>query len=57
LKLTNYKKEDGSYNFDELWEYHLEGLLFEYLRGTTYIYKKLKRLAIAYGYSNADKYE
>ena len=57
LKLTNYKKEDGSYNFDELWEYHLEGLLFEYLRGTTDIYKKLKRLAIAYGYSNADKYE
>ncbi len=57
LKLTNYKKEDGSYNFDELWEYHLEGLLFEYLRGTTDVYKKLKRLAIAYGYSNADKYE
>ena len=57
LKLTNYKKEDGSCNFDELWEYHLEGLLFEYLRGTTDIYKKLKRLAIAYGYSNADKYE
>ncbi|MBR6081682.1 MAG: AAA family ATPase [Salinivirgaceae bacterium] len=56
LKLANYK-EDGSYNFDELWEYHLEGLLFEYLRGTTDIYKKLKRLAIAYGYSNADKYE
>ena len=56
LKLANYK-EDGSYNFDELWEYHLEGLLFEYLRGTIDIYKKLKRLAIAYGYSNADKYE
>ncbi len=57
LKLANYKNDDGSYDFDKLWEYHLEGLLLEYLRGTTDVYKKLKRLAIAYGYSKANKYE
>ena len=57
LKLANYKKDDGTYDFDKLWEYHLEGLLFEYLRGTTDIYKKLKELAQAYGYTNANKYE
>ena len=57
LKLANYKNADGSFDFDQLWEYHLEGLLFEYLRGTTDIYKKIKKLAKAYGYTNADKYE
>ena len=57
LKLANYKKDDGTYDFDKLWEYHLEGLLFEYLRGTTDIYKKIKELAQAYGYTQADKYE
>ena len=57
LKLANYKKDDGTYDFDKLWEYHLEGLLFEYLRGTTDIYKKIKELAQAYGYTKADKYE
>ena len=57
LKLANYKNADGSFDFDQLWEYHLEGLLFEYLRGTTEIYKKIKKLAQAYGYTKADKYE
>ena len=52
LKLKNYKGV-----FDKLWEYHLEGLLFEYLRGTTEMAKKLKKLAEAYGYTKADKYE
>ena len=31
LKLANYKK-DGVYNYEDLWDYHLKGLLFEYLR-------------------------
>ena len=57
LKVTNYKNDDGSFDFDKLWEYHLEGLLFEYLRGTTEMAKKLKKLAEAYGYTKADKYE
>ena len=57
LKLNNYKNVDGSFDFDKLWEYHLEGLLFEYLRGTTEMSKKLKKLAMAYGYTKADKYE
>ena len=35
LKLVNYKKDDGTYDYDQLWDNHLEGLLFEYIRGTT----------------------
>ena len=40
MKLKNY---NGDY--DQLWENHLEGLLFEYLRGMTEIPTKLKVLA------------
>lgn len=57
LKLKNYRNDDGSFDYDKLWEYHLEGLLFEYLRGTTDISHKIKSLANAYGYTKADKYE
>ena len=57
LKLNNYKNDDGSFDFDKLWEYHLEGLLFEYLRGMTELSKKLKKLAEAYGYTKASNYE
>lgn len=57
LKLNNYKNDDGSFDFDKLWEYHLEGLLFEYLRGMTELSKKLKKLAEAYGYTKVSKYE
>ena len=35
-------------NFDELWNYHLEGLLYEYLRGSTNIDMKIERLKAAY---------
>lgn len=35
-------------NFDDLWAYHLDGLLREYLRGTPYIEDKMKRLREAY---------
>lgn len=51
LKLKNYNGD-----FDQLWENHIEGLLFEYLRGMTDIQNKLKTLAEAYGYSKADEY-
>lgn len=57
LKLINYKNEDGSYDYDQLWENHLEGLLFEYMRGMVDVPKKMKRLAEAFGYSNLAKYE
>lgn len=42
LKYQLYK------NFDDLWTYHLDGLLREYLRGTPYIEDKMKRLREAY---------
>ena len=35
-------------NFDELWANHLEGLLYEYLRGKTNIEEKIERLHQAY---------
>lgn len=35
-------------NFDELWENHIEGLLYEYLRGTSNIEVKIERLKKAY---------
>lgn len=51
LRLNNY---DG--DFDQLWECHLEGLLYEYMRGMTEVPAKLKKLAEVYGYSKAGKY-
>lgn len=35
-------------NFEELWANHLKGLLYEYLRGKTYVDEKIKRLYQAY---------
>ena len=35
-------------NFEDLWANHIEGLLYEYLRGTTNIESKLIRLRLAY---------
>lgn len=46
---ASYFLKYGMYgNFDELWENHLEGLLHEYLRGTTNIDTKIERLHKAY---------
>lgn len=56
LKLVNYRQADGSFNFDMLWENHLEGLLMEYLRGMPDSQDNIKKLATAYGYSGIDKY-
>ena len=47
LKLTNY---DGDFN--KLWDYHLEGLLREYLRGMQDVEGKIKQLKEAYGYES-----
>lgn len=33
LKLKNYRKDNGDFDYDKLWKFHLEGLLREYLRG------------------------
>lgn len=51
LKLINYKKDDGTYNYKKLWDYHLEGLLREYLRGMHDIESSMNRLRDAYGYN------
>ncbi len=58
LKLKNYY--NGSNNeeaFDKLWEYHIEGVVKEYLRGLPDAKSKLKDLATAYGYTNLAKYD
>ena len=49
LKLKNY---DG--DFGKLWEYHLEGLLREYLRGMQDIEGNIKKLKDAYNGTIAD---
>lgn len=51
LKLVNYKKEDGSFDYDKLWKYHLEGLLRDYLRGMQDVEINIDKLKRAYGYS------
>ena len=50
LKLANYKN-NGSYDeksFEQLWKYHLKGLLFEYLRGTPNAVTDMEKLEAAY---------
>lgn len=49
LKLDNY---DG--DFEQLWKYHLEGLLREYLRGMQDIEGNIKKLKGAYDVTTAD---
>ena len=46
-------KELGG-DFDKLWEYHLEGLLREYLRGMEDAGDELKKLKAAYNLENSD---
>ena len=43
LKLDEYDED-----FDKLWEYHLKGLLYEYLRGNRDADEQLKKLESAY---------
>lgn len=54
LKLKNYYKSDNKEEaFTSLWENHLKGLLFEYLRGMPNIDDKLKKLENAYNLISA----
>lgn len=51
---ASYFLKYGMYgNFNDLWENHLEGLLYEYLRGTTNIEAKIIRLHSAYNDTTA----
>ena len=54
LKLANYKKDDGTFDYDKLWDYHLKGLLSEYLRGMPDAEDKLKSLGEAFGIKTLD---
>ena len=54
LKLANYKGKNDSYNYDELWIYHLEGLLREYLRGMPNAEDNIIKLHNAYNKGNSD---
>ena len=54
LKLANYKKDDGSFDYEKLWDYHLKGLLFEYLRGMPDAEEKLDALGEAFGIKKSD---
>lgn len=49
LKLKKYEEYTDA--FDKLWEYHIEGVLKEYLRGMDSANEKLEKLAKAFGYS------
>ena len=44
MKLKLYQNEDKSYDYDSLWNNHLEGLLMEYLRGMADAENKVKEL-------------
>jgi hypothetical protein len=54
LKLANYKKDDGTFDYDKLWDYHLKGLLFEYLRGMPDAEEKLDGLRKAFEKSDSN---
>ena len=54
LKLVNYKNDGDNYDFEQLWKYHLEGLLREYLRGMQDIEGNIKKLKDAYDVTTAD---
>lgn len=54
LKLANYKFDDDSYGYDKLWDYHLKGLLFEYLRGMPDAEEKLDALRKAFEKSDSN---
>ncbi|MBR3986453.1 MAG: AAA family ATPase [Bacteroidales bacterium] len=54
LKLANYKKDDGTFDYDKLWDYHLKGLLSEYLRGMPDAEEKLISLREAFDIKTSD---
>jgi len=54
LKLAKYKKDDGTFDYDKLWDYHLKGLLSEYLRGMPDAEEKLYALRKAFDIKTSD---
>ena len=54
LKLANYKNGEDSYDYEKLLDYHLKGLLFEYLRGMPDAEDKLDALGEAFGIKKSD---
>ena len=54
LKLANYKKDDGTFEYEKLWDYHLKRLLFEYLRGMPDAEEKLDALRKAFEKSDSN---
>lgn len=52
LKLKNYRKDNGDFDYDKLWKFHLEGLLREYLRGMPNADNDIIKLKEAYDKSN-----
>lgn len=44
MKLKDYQKEDKSYDYEELWNNHIVGLLWEYLRNQPEAKDKIKKL-------------
>ena len=49
------KIADNKENFQELWDYHLKGLLFEYLRGSRDAKTQMEKLEKAYNRVNPDE--
>lgn len=49
------KIADNKENFQELWDYHLKGLLFEYLRGSRDVRSQMDKLEKAYNRVNPDE--
>ncbi len=54
LKLANYMEEGADLAYEKLWDYHLKGLLFEYLRGMPDAKDKLDALGETFGIKKSD---
>ncbi len=54
LKLSNYMEGGADLAYKKLWDYHLKGLLFEYLRGMPDAEDKLDALGEAFGIKKSD---
>ena len=54
LKLSHYMEGGADLAYKKLWDYHLKGLLFEYLRGMPDAEDKLDALGEAFGIKKSD---
>ena len=48
MKLKDYQKEDQSYDYEELWNNHIVGLLWEYLRNQPEAKDKIIKLKVEF---------